>query len=145
LSERFHQILPNLRIPDAELSFEATGAGGPGGQHVNKTDSAIALKFDVAQSPSLSEYRRQRILEQLSTRINREGILRVTARRERSQHRNRALAIERFIELLRMALHEDKARRATKATRGSQRRRIETKKRRGDVKQQRSKRWRRDD
>ena len=145
MSERILDIRPGVKIPESELDFEATGASGPGGQHVNKTDSAVPLLFDVGRSPSLTDFRRARILERLATRINREGVLRVTSRRERSQHRNRQLAIERFVELLREALHEPKVRRATKATRGSQRRRVEAKKRRGDVKQQRSKRWRRDD
>ncbi|MEZ6197405.1 MAG: alternative ribosome rescue aminoacyl-tRNA hydrolase ArfB [Planctomycetota bacterium] len=127
-------VQPGLEIPDEELRFETSTAGGPGGQHVNKTDSAVTLIFDVAGSPSLDEERRARLLQRLASRLTRDGLLRVTCRSERSQHRNRSLVVERFAEILREGLHRPKTRKPTKATRGSQKRRLDAKKRRSEIK-----------
>ncbi|MCA9322992.1 MAG: aminoacyl-tRNA hydrolase [Planctomycetes bacterium] len=130
-------IRPGLEIPEDELRFEADRSSGPGGQHVNTSSTRIALSFDVAQSPSLTEYDRQRILTRLAKRINKEGVLRIVAQSERSQSRNRELAVERFQELMAKALVRPKARRPTKPTAGSRRRRLADKKQRGEIKRDR--------
>jgi ribosome-associated protein len=107
---------------------------GPGGQHVNKTESAVQLRFDVAHSPSLPNDVRARLARLAGRRLNQDGVLILVAQGERSQLRNRAEALERLLELIRAAARPPVPRRATKPTKGSKRRRLESKKRRGAVK-----------
>ncbi|WP_461208713.1 alternative ribosome rescue aminoacyl-tRNA hydrolase ArfB [Desulfocurvus sp. DL9XJH121] len=128
------EINAELRIPRSELSFTAVRSGGPGGQHVNKVSTSVALAFDVEASPSLDEGRRARIRSRLAGRISQDGVLRVTASDTRSQAANKELAVERFAELLRQALHRDKPRRRTRPTRASKTRRLQAKKTRAAVK-----------
>lgn len=130
-------VKPGLVIPDEELEYKATTGGGPGGQHVNKTATRITVSFDVAASPTLGEEDRARILERLATRINKEGVLSVTAQSERSQSANRERATERLAELLREALARQKKRRKTRVPRSAVRKRLEGKRQRSDVKRQR--------
>src|SRR3954453_10707281 len=94
----------NLAIPEEELSFATSRSGGPGGQNVNKLETRVTLRFDLAASPSLSEEQKSRLRERLSTRITRSGVLHVTAQKHRTQGANRDAALERFAELLREAL-----------------------------------------
>jgi len=131
------RINAGLSIPMDELNFTAVRSGGPGGQHVNKVATSVTLVFDVAQSPSLSEGQRARIMEKLATRIGRDGTLRLTARDTRSQTANKELVLERFVELVREALVRRKARRATRPTLASKERRLGGKRRRADVKKTR--------
>ena len=91
-------IAPGIEIPDEELSIVASRSGGPGGQHVNKTSSRIAIRFDVAHSPSLPADARARILERLRTRIAADGSVRVVAQDARSQHANRRTAKARRVD-----------------------------------------------
>src|SRR6476659_9675040 len=100
-------ITPDLAIPDEELSFVTSRSGGPGGQNVNKLETRVTVRFDVAGSPSLTEEQRAKILERLATRITRAGVLQVTSQKHRTQADNREAALERFAELLREALHEE--------------------------------------
>ncbi len=112
----------------------ASRSGGPGGQHVNKVNSRVTLVFDVEGSVTLSPWQKARLKRQLPTRISKEGELQVSAQQERSQVMNRRRAAEIFCELLREALKPPKPRRPTKVPKRSKRRRLENKKRRGDVK-----------
>jgi ribosome-associated protein len=123
-----------LAIPRAEIQLRATRSGGPGGQHVNTSSTRIQLAWDVAASPSLSQRRRQLILDRLSNRIDQEGVLRLDVDTHRSQHRNREEAYDRLVELLADALRPRKKRKPTRPTRASRERRLEEKKRRGAVK-----------
>ena len=120
-----------VRIPRYELQMTFSASGGPGGQHANKTSTRVELTFDVTTSSAFSESLRQRVVDRLG------DVVRVVADDERSQLRNRALAEERLASKLRGALHVQRRRRATKPTRGSQRRRLAEKSRRSEVKQQR--------
>ena len=132
-------VMPGLEIPEGELEFVASRSGGPGGQNVNKVSSKVTLRFDVGRSSALSVEQRTRIQRKLAGRINKDGLLQVTSQRTRSQDLNRADVIERFAELLRAALREEKARVGTKATRASKEERLKEKRKRTTVKQARVK------
>ena len=133
------RITRSLSIDDDELEFGATTSSGPGGQHVNRSQTRVVLRFDVVNSPSLNARQRERILDKLATRINKDGVLQVASQRERSQQRNREAALARFAQLLADALHIERPRRATKPTRASRQRRVDEKKKRGGVKKMRRK------
>jgi len=132
-------ILPGVVIPGAELAFTASRASGPGGQHVNKTSSRVILRWDVRASVALDDRQRARVCEKLRSRLTRDGVLQVAAESERSQHRNRQLARQRLAALVRGALSRRKRRVRTKIPRSVHRRRIEGKRRRGQVKRLRKK------
>jgi ribosome-associated protein len=134
-----------LSIPDDELRFVTSRSSGPGGQNVNKVETQAELRFDVAGSPTLSEGQRRRIMSKLSTRITKAGILRVVARKHRSQAANRRRAAERMTELIRGALKRRKPRKKTRPPRSANKRRLEQKRRRGRLKKRRSEKIRRDD
>lgn len=127
----------DLWVPRAELDFRASRSGGPGGQHVNTSSTRVELLWNVAGSPSLTEAQRDRILEKLANRIDSEGVLHLAASEHRSQHQNREAAVERFVELLRQALHVPRPRRKTRPPRASRERRLQSKKRRSEVKRMR--------
>lgn len=123
-----------LVVPATELVERFSRSSGPGGQSVNTTDSRVELEYDVAGSPALTEPQRRRALARLEGRLT-DGRLVVDASEHRSQHRNRVAARERLAELLRTALAPPPpARRPTRPTKGSQRRRLEAKKQRGETK-----------
>ncbi|MEC7233431.1 MAG: alternative ribosome rescue aminoacyl-tRNA hydrolase ArfB [Planctomycetota bacterium] len=128
-------------IAGSELEVRTSRSSGPGGQHVNKTETAVELRLDVRPSECLSNNDKERILEALAPRLaGAASTLIVRASSHRSQRRNLDEARERMAELLARALAPRKARRATKPTRGSQRRRLDAKRRRSDIKRQRRKR-----
>ncbi|MEW5771923.1 MAG: alternative ribosome rescue aminoacyl-tRNA hydrolase ArfB [Thermodesulfobacteriota bacterium] len=131
-------ILPGLAIPAEEIAFTASRASGPGGQHVNVTESRVTLWFDLEASPSLDEAQKARIRERLAGRIGKDGRLRVTVQSERSQHQNRAAALDLFAALLAAALAPRKKRRPTKPTKASQERRLDAKRRRSALKRERA-------
>ncbi len=123
-----------LTIPRAELTYRATRAGGPGGQHVNTSSTRVELTWDVAGSPSLAEEQRERVLARLSRRIDSSGVLRMTDATTRSQHRNRERVTERFAEVLAGAFVEPKKRKPTKPPRASKQARLDEKRKRGETK-----------
>lgn len=121
----------SCRIPIDELKWRFTGSGGPGGQHANTANTRVELRFDVAGSPSLGPRQRARLLERLGPSV------RVVASNERSQVRNRALALERLRERLADALHVEAPRHATRPSRAAKQRRLDDKRQRSDVKRSR--------
>jgi ribosome-associated protein len=122
-------------LPVSELDMRFTRSGGPGGQHVNTSSTRAELVFDVANSPSLTASERERALRRLRTRLDGEGRLRVVAQDERSQLRNRELAIRRFAELMRTALAPPPPpRRPTRPSRAKMAQRVAAKRRAGEVK-----------
>lgn len=130
-----------LSIPDDEVRFEATRSGGPGGQHVNTSSTRVTLVFDLVASRALDDATKAVIARKLATRISGEGLLRVTVQRHRSQKMNREGAVERFAELLREALTEQKPRRKTRPTAGARAKRVDEKKKRGGIKKIRTGRY----
>ncbi len=112
------RITSSLAIPRSELQFRFSPTGGPGGQNANKVNTRVELRFDVAGSPSLGPRQRARLLERIGPEV------RVVADDERSQARNRQLAVERFRARLAAALHIEKPRRPTRPSRASKERRL---------------------
>lgn len=137
------EIQEGLSIPFSELSFRYARSGGPGGQHVNKVESKVLLFFDIATSPSLSDEQRALLLERLQSRLDKEGVLQLTAQRFRSQYRNREDAIERFQKVLSEALTEQAERKPNRIPYAVERRRLENKRLNARRKQERS--WRSDE
>ncbi|WP_116046371.1 alternative ribosome rescue aminoacyl-tRNA hydrolase ArfB [Amycolatopsis palatopharyngis] len=128
------RVNSRLVIPAGELSERFSRSSGPGGQGVNTTDSRVELSFDVANSPSLRDDQRERLLRRLSGRLT-GGVLTIAASEHRAQLANREAARERLVAALRDAMAPPPPpRRPTRPTRGSKERRIAAKKRRGDVK-----------
>lgn len=121
-------------IPAIELSWSASRASGPGGQHVNKTSTRVTLEWSITRSAVLDDAQRARLLEKLAGRITNEGVLQVHAEDARSQLRNRELAAVRLAELVEAALRRPKARRPTRPSRGAKERRLKAKKVRSDTK-----------
>jgi ribosome-associated protein len=132
-------ISRTIAIPDAELVERFLRADGPGGQHVNRTESAVELRFDVAQSPSLPDAVRERLLTRRDRRLTDDGVLVIQGRRFRDQGRNRDDVRERLAEIIRGALVPPKKRVATKPTRASKERRLAGKQQRSKIKQGRGK------
>ncbi|NVK11431.1 MAG: aminoacyl-tRNA hydrolase [Gammaproteobacteria bacterium] len=120
-------------LRDNEIEFTAIRASGPGGQAVNKTSSAIQLRFDI-HSSSLPEWLKQKLLERSDRRINQSGHVVIKAQSYRSQEANQLDALERLRELISQAARRNKVRRPTSPTRASVRRRLDSKKKRSDVK-----------
>lgn len=135
------RISASIDIPESELTERFLRADGPGGQHVNRTESAVELRFDVARSPSLPDDVRARVLARRDRRLTDDGVLVIQARRFRDQARNRDDARARLVEIIRGSLVPPKKRVATKPTRASKERRLAGKKQRGATKRDRGRGW----
>jgi ribosome-associated protein len=134
------EVTPAIALPESELAWKAVRASGPGGQHVNKTSTAVELRFDVRASPSLPEPVRARLYRLAGSRLNQDGVLVITAQGYRSQEMNRAEALERLLALIRKAAEPPPPpRKKTRPTLASKKRRLEHKTRRGGVKAMRGK------
>lgn len=127
----------DLQIPEDEFAFTFSRAGGPGGQNVNKVSSRVTLRFNVMESPSLTDLQKARLLSQLPTRISKDGVLWIVCQETRSQLENRVLAMARFHDLISKALAEAVPRRLTKATKASRERRLAEKNRHSALKKAR--------
>ncbi|MTJ83179.1 MAG: aminoacyl-tRNA hydrolase [Telmatospirillum sp.] len=127
-------VTPRILLDEAELSFVFVRAAGPGGQNVNKVSSAVQLRFDVRNSPSLPDAVRDRMERLAGRRLTREGVLVISAQRFRSQDMNKADALERLLDLIREAAVVPVYRRPTRPTLGSKRRRLEEKSHRSTTK-----------
>lgn len=131
------EVSPALTIPASELGWRFSRSSGPGGQHVNTSDSRVELTWDVVASPTLPEEQRTRLLSRLAGRLV-VGAITVSASEQRSQLRNREIALTKLAEILASALAPDpEPRRATRPTRGSMKRRLAAKEQRSETKQQR--------
>ena len=130
-------IRDGVVIPCGELTFTASRAGGPGGQHVNKTNSRITLEWDVACSQAFDEESRELVKEKLASRLTQSGVLQIHVDDERSQHRNREIACDRLKEIVEAALKVQKKRIPTRVSTGAKKRRVDEKKRRSALKRQR--------
>lgn len=132
------QITPDIAIDDSEFEFTFVRASGPGGQNVNKVATAAQLRFDVAHSPSLPKDLQARLLSLAGRRLSLSGELVIQARRFRTQEGNRRDALARAVALIRAAAVPPKRRRATRPTASSKRRRLDAKRRRGEIKRLRT-------
>lgn len=122
---------------DKELRFHTSRSGGPGGQHANKTETQVELRFSIHDSQVLSDEEKQRLMKKLSNRITKEGELIITGESSRSQVKNKQEVTERFYEMLEKALRKPKKRKPTKPSLASKRKRLNEKKKHSDKKDKR--------
>ncbi|MCP4201576.1 MAG: aminoacyl-tRNA hydrolase [bacterium] len=127
-------VRDDLVIPERELTYRSSRSSGPGGQNVNKVETRVTLLFDVSASTVLHESQKARLRRRLTTRISKAGVLRVVSQKHRTQGANREAARARLSELLAEALEPERRRRRTRTPERARRKRLEEKKRRGDLK-----------
>jgi ribosome-associated protein len=122
------KITGKISIPFSEIRFITSRSSGPGGQHVNTTDSRVTLLFNVEETNSLTPFQKSKIKDKLSGRVDKRGVLQVSSQESRSQKSNKDSAVERFIELLQWALKPVKPRKNTVVPRRAKRKRLDIKK-----------------
>jgi ribosome-associated protein len=127
----------SFTIPPDELRFRSARAGGPGGQHVNKTSTKIEVLWDVANTTSLSDAQRLRVMERLANRIDADGVLHVVAAERRSQLQNREMAVARINQITQEALRVPKPRRKTRPPKRAVEERLSDKKKQAEKKDRR--------
>jgi ribosome-associated protein len=132
-------VTRDILIPEREITMHFVRSSGPGGQNVNKVSTAVQLRFDVKNSPSLPERARARLLLLAGNRLTGGGVLVIDARRFRTRERNRRDALDRLVSLIRKAAERKKRRRATRPSTSSIRSRLDAKRRRSKVKLMRKK------
>lgn len=128
------RITPRLAIDESEIEERFVRSSGPGGQNVNKLATAVQLRFDVRNSPSLPDGVKERLEKLAGRRMTQDGVLVINAQRHRTQERNRQDGLDRLIELIQKAVPPPTPRRPTKPTKASKTRRLEAKKQRGAIK-----------
>ena len=128
------EVTDRIQLSEEDLAFEYVRASGPGGQNVNKVSTAVRLRFDVRNSPSLPFDVRERLVRLAGKRMSNEGVLMIHAQKFRTQEANRREAVERLVELIRKASERPEIRRPTRPTAGSRVRRLDAKRRRGATK-----------
>ena len=133
------RITDSLAIGEDEIAWSYTRASGPGGQNVNKLSTAVELRFDVSKA-ALPEDLKDRLRPLAGRQLTQDGVLVITAQETRSQERNREIALQKLVDLLRKAAHRPRRRIATRPTRASKTRRLDSKSRRGQTKKLRSSR-----
>ena len=127
-------ITEQLQIPTSEFHYRFSRSGGPGGQHVNRSETRVELLWDVHSSPSLSEAQRQRLLDTLHSRVDDDGVLHLVSGETRSQDRNRKAVTERFVALLQEALRPRRKRKQSTVSKAKKAKRREEKRRQSEKK-----------
>lgn len=130
-------IIPSVKIPERELIFSSTKSSGPGGQHVNTTNSKVILRWYVEASASLSLSQKDYFVMRMSHSVKKDGAVQIQCDKFRSQERNRQECISLFIELLQKGLFKPKPRKKTRVSKTQKKKRLEAKKRRGQTKKDR--------
>lgn len=130
-------ITPTLAIDESEVVLDFVHASGPGGQNINKVATAVQLRFDVRNTTSLPEGVRERLARLAGRRMSKDGVLVIEARQHRTQTRNREEAIDRLVALIRRAAEKPKERRRSRPSRAARERRLESKRRRAQMKRMR--------
>lgn len=125
---------PDIQLLETELSFKTSRSGGSGGQHVNKVSTKVELDFDVNSSQILSPEQKEMILEKLSNRLTKEGILQIISQSERSQLRNKKVALDKFHELITSCFIIQKKRKPSKIPKAVKEKRLLAKKMKGEIK-----------